>query len=225
MNTVHKKSLLLAACITMILTGIMVFFIQQNIMDIGNNVKVVVAVENIKAKTVITDKQIEEVYIPQKLVIPNSLNNTSKVVGNVAKENIFSGEQIIANRVVRGMDPEVFASIIPPGYRAITIKTDVVSGINGLIRTGDQVDILVYLKPSSSNIDFVKTIFQGVEVIHVSSAGNTSQEYNFLTLCMTPQDAEKLFLCTQTGVINLVLRNSVDKNRIGLTATDLTTIH
>lgn len=220
MKRVEKKSLLLSLSITMSITGLLLYQYKLKVDTAKANieplVKVVIAASDIKANSIVKDSEIQEVTIPQKFVVPKSLTNKNDIVGKVAKEDMFTGEQILPGRLIQGKEQEGLSAILPNGYRAITLKVDMVSGVGGNIKKGDFVDVLVYLKPPYSGKDVVKTVFQNIKILDINNQGNNQSDSVYLTLCMTPQDSEKLFLTNKLGEIRLVLKQISDRTLINI---------
>lgn len=222
MNLIQKKSLLMALGIAMTITALMMYYLQLQTVTARDLQTVVLALTDIEANTIINHEHIREVYIPRKLIIPGSISSIDQVVGKTASENIFKGEQIINNRLVQQKVTDRFSSIIPQGYRAVTIKIDPSTGVGGFIKNNDYIDILVYLSPPYTEKESVKTMFQMVKVLDTSFKGITSSHGTyFLTLCMKPEDIEQFFLLTQVGTIKIVLRNTADKKTPVLSITEI----
>lgn len=210
-RNVERKALLLSLCIAVALTVLLMFYLQKKSLDTGPLVKVVVAAQNIEARTVISDIHLREIMIPQKYAVSGNVARKADLVGKIAKDKIFAGEQVIGERIITGRENGGLAAVVKPGYRAVTIKVDQVSGVGGYVRTGDFVDIFVFLQPPYSKQEIVKAVFQRVEVLDSGTTANTSDE-RYLTIIMTPSDAKRLFLCTELSKVRLALRNTVEKS-------------
>src|SRR4029079_6779813 len=113
------------------------------------------------------------------------------------------------------------SSVIPEGYRAMTVKVDDVVGVSGFILPGTLVDIVVVISPpkGSGNAEMIsKIVLQNIKVL--ASGQNIDKPKNdreversvrAVTLQVTPQQAEKLALASSEGKLQLVMRNSVDQ--------------
>jgi pilus assembly protein CpaB len=122
--------------------------------------------------------------------------------------------------LMKGEKEEGLSAVLPEGFRAVTIKTDMVTGVGGHIKDGDYVDVLVFVNPPYST-EKVKTVFQNVKVLDADYKEKQSSENRFITLCMNPNDAEKLFLVEEISKIKLSLRNRIDKKAKSLTGSSL----
>ena len=113
------------------------------------------------------------------------------------------------------------ASVIPEGYRAMTVKVDDVVGVSGFIMPGTLVDIVVVIQPpkGTANEEMIsKIVLQNIKVL--ASGQNIDKPKNdrdversvrAVTLQVTPEQAEKLALASSEGKLQLVMRNSVDQ--------------
>ncbi len=130
------------------------------------------------------------------------------------------------------------ASAIRPGMRAVTLKLDSADGICGTLSPGDRVDVIFSCKASrfatkdgNQAVGSVGEIFdvrksskillQNVEVLTTRTAletiVRTNKPVKFVTLSVTPSQAEKLALITdasKTGRIRLVARNPEDTEKV-----------
>lgn len=221
MIKIQRNALLLAMCIATILTGSLMYYLNLKSLNVAPLVKVIVATTNIPADSVINDKELEEVSIPLKFILSDALVEKSQIVGKIAKVDIIAGEQIVRGRVQLEKKREGMAANLPLGYRAITIKVDPVSGVNHQIKTGNYVDILLYYKPQqdqsnpqSAQTGVVNTVFQQVEVIDTSGEQGSGEWY--VTLCLKPEAAEKIFMADVTGKIRFTLRPADDNQNLVL---------
>ena len=113
------------------------------------------------------------------------------------------------------------SSVIPEGYRAMTVKVDDVVGVSGFILPGTLVDIVVVIQPpkGTANEEMIsKIVLQNIKVL--ASGQNIDKPKNdreversvkAVTLQVTPEQAEKLALAGSEGKLQLVMRNSVDQ--------------
>src|SRR5215216_4369651 len=113
------------------------------------------------------------------------------------------------------------SSVIPEGYRAMTVKVDDVVGVSGFIMPGTLVDIVVVIQPPKGNANeemISKIVLQNIKVLangqNIDKPKNdreVERSVRAITLQVTPEQAEKLALATSEGKLQLVMRNSVDQ--------------
>jgi pilus assembly protein CpaB len=113
------------------------------------------------------------------------------------------------------------SSVIPEGYRAMTVKVDDVVGVSGFILPGTLVDVVVVIQPpkGTANEEMIsKIVLQNIKVL--ASGQNIDKPKNdreversvrAVTLQVTPEQTEKLALASSEGKLQLVMRNSVDQ--------------
>src|SRR6185369_9698960 len=113
------------------------------------------------------------------------------------------------------------SSVIPEGYRAMTVKVDDVVGVSGFIMPGTLVDIVVVIQPpkgTANDETISKIVLQNIKVL--ASGQNIDKPKNdreversvrAVTLQVTPEQTEKLALASSEGKLQLVMRNSVDQ--------------
>ncbi len=172
--------------------------------------RVVVAVREIPSKTVLTPEAVAYAEFPVEAVLPGSITEIDEIVGTVTKSPIVAGEIINASRLwPKGTTPGLTFQI-PVGKRAITVGINEVIGVAGFIKPGDYVDVLATLESQNGNV-VTSTILQHVLVLAISQQtedreGGEAKVTTTLTLAVTLDEAEKLTLAEERGVLRIVLR-------------------
>ena len=100
--------------------------------------------------------------------------------------------------------------------RAISVRVNDVVGVAGFVLPGMRVDVLVTGRPSNQADTVTNTVLQNIQVL---SAGQTTQTDGksqsivvpVVTLLVNPLEAESLTLANSEGHIQLILRNSNDR--------------
>jgi pilus assembly protein CpaB len=136
-------------------------------------------------------------------------------VGRVLKVAIAAGEPVLESKLAPEGSTGGFASLIPPGMRAVTVGVNVVSGVGGFILPRTRVDVLVTVSGVSGSSDRqTKTILQNVEVLAVDQTYDQDSEdpvtVKSVTLLVTPEEAEQLSLAANEGILQLALRSGAD---------------
>ena len=144
-----------------------------------------------------------------------------KLVGRVVVTRIGPKEPITESRLAPVGAAGGLSSVIPEGFRAMTVKVDDVVGVSGFIMPGTLVDVVVVTAPpkTSGQEEMVsKIVLQNIKVL--ASGQNIDKPKNdreveravkAVTLQVTPEQAEKLALASSEGKLQLVMRNSVDQ--------------
>jgi len=182
-------------------------------LDNTEYVNIVVAAEDIPAKTKVMEKMLTLKKIPVEYQHPQEILNIEDVVNKILLVPVTAGESIMANQILGPDDKkEGLSYIIPNGKRALSIPVDEVSGVAGLIKPGDSVDILATLEVNDTA--FTSVPLQNIEVLAVGKKIDDSLgepvEYKTVTLAVTFTQAKRLMMASQRGVIRLMLRSPVD---------------
>lgn len=197
---------------------------------------VVVATQNILANSPVVSSMVEIRMIPKPYIQPTAVQSIEGVEGYVATANIFAGEQILDTKLSKPSERAV-SLLLSRDKRAFTISINEITGVAGLVRPGDRVDIIGTFQTADKTTRLVAkslsvTIMQNVEVMAVGrnyavesmsaasrsnpqadmipSAGKRTQFSN-ITLSVEPKEAMDLALAQQIGVLSLALRSYYDR--------------
>ncbi len=146
----YKRTNIIIFIIAIILAVIAIYFIMGYINDLKSaytNIPmkpVVVAVQNIPEHVTITNEMLRVVDVPAENVLPQAYESIEDVVGSITKTDIVKDEHILSNHIYKeGEGQDKFSYSVPENMRAVSIAINDVSGVSGLIRTNDRVDILL----------------------------------------------------------------------------------
>jgi pilus assembly protein CpaB len=181
---------------------------------------VVVAKVDIPLGTTIVAEQLTQVQLPANAVPDAAFTEAGKVVGRVAIVNVAAREPVTDFKLAPEGSAGGLSSVIPEGYRAMTVKVDDVIGVAGFLRPGAMCDVLTVIEPSESGGSrnpISKIVLQNVKVL--ASGQNIdkpkdqreAEQVKAVTLQVTPEQAEKLALASTEGKLRLVMRNSIDQ--------------
>ncbi|NLI13853.1 Flp pilus assembly protein CpaB [Pelotomaculum propionicicum] len=193
-------------------------------------VSVVVARQRIPAKTQITAQMVEMKDIPAISLNDLAVVDTKEVLGKTTKSEILPGEQVLRERLAtERSSSEGLSFQIPQGKRAVSVAVDEVSGVAGLVKVGDRVDVLgtfdLQGATGQEKVSYTSILIQNVDVLSIDQSASpdalTSQDSkkasnsaHTITLSVTPEQAEPLVLCSEKGTIRLALRPAADQNVI-----------
>ncbi len=183
---------------------------------------VVVARVEIPVGSRIIAEQLGIAQFPRN-VMPEGAFQTidENLVGRIAVTRIAPREPLTESRLAPVGAAGGLSSVIPDGYRGMTVKVDEVVGVSGFIMPGTLVDVVVVTTPpkaSNEQETISKIVLQNIKVL--ASGQNIDKPKNdreverairTVTLLVTPEQAEKLALATSEGKLQLVMRNSVDQ--------------
>jgi pilus assembly protein CpaB len=100
----------------------------------------VVATTDILENTVIDEGMLAAVRVPAKYLQPRAISDPGDAVGRVAVVPIPKGAQLLATSL-QDAGRTALAHEVPRGQRALTIAVDDVSGVAGLLKPGNFVDV------------------------------------------------------------------------------------
>lgn len=184
-------------------------------------ISVVVAKDDIPSRTKITRDMLNVVEVEENGVIGSYISDLSAVADQFATETIYSGQQIHPSMIAEAIENDLSMKITG-NNRAMTITVAGDTGVNGLIKVGDYVDVILNLPSGSdqgriSRPDIAKLFLQNIEVISVNknifrntsnATGDGSLESSsyLMTLSIPIMDVEMMSLAKNIGSIELVLR-------------------
>jgi pilus assembly protein CpaB len=252
----NKRFLMLALMLGLI-GAVLVYVTFSRAEDDGTTIvrgdtPVVVAKQDIPARTVITQSMVETRLVNEDGISPLAFGDTAAVVGQVTRYPLTVGEQVLSSKIVSltGGLPgtQSLSYVVPQGKRGMSITVEEVVNAGGLVLPGDYVDIIIiydvqFPSPTDPNsrevVDnyYVKTEFQNIEVLAVSQAvvdvvpeaaatptagghraRNSEHAPNAgaatVTLSLTPEEAQRLYLMEQNGRVRLAVRSYTDDESI-----------
>lgn len=186
-------------------------------------VQVVIASVDIKDKIQITEDMIEVKKIHKLSVPENSIFEKEEVVGKISLAPIFKGDVFKPQKIEEvGSAGAGLAASIPLGMRAITMNVAPDTGVAGLIKVGNKVDIASILDEDPHGRGVL--LLQKREILAVdnnissSTTENLDAEYYVtITLAVTPEEALEFSLAQTVGVSNrAILRNQEDEEEVNI---------
>ena len=206
------------------------YFFYQFLVSIEKKVttdlteEVICVAYDIPPKTQLTRIMLVKKNVPEEYIHPNAVRTMEEAVGAISLTSFVEGEQLLKSKLVsRGDTKNGLAYLIPEGERAMSLSVDQVSGVAGLIKPGDRVDVAAVIslplrgqEETSSAI----IVLQDIVILAVgknmndnsSKTDSDSSAKQTVTLSVTLQEAQELFLACQKGVIRLLLRSPVDND-------------
>jgi pilus assembly protein CpaB len=181
---------------------------------------VVVAKVEIPLGTKIIAEQVDTVQVPAGTTPDGTFESIDKLVGRVAVVNIAPRETITDTKLAPEGTAGGLSSVIPEGYRAMTVKVDDAAGISGFIQPGASVDVVVVINPpdkaltqdpiSKIVLQNIRVLANGQNIDHPKDE-REANTVKAVTLQVTPEQAEKLALASNEGKLQLVMRNQIDQ--------------
>jgi pilus assembly protein CpaB len=186
-------------------------------------VSVVIAAQDVPRGGVLEPISLKIQQWPKSLVPKGALAKVEDGVGRTAVSPLVRGELLLSSKITDKAAATGLASMIAPGMRAFTIRTPhVAAGVGGFVLPGNRVDVLLttndITREDGSGGGATTTLLQNVEVLAVDqrldAADATKTDPDTLksvTLLVTPDQAAKVDLGMNKGMLHLSLRNPADQ--------------
>jgi pilus assembly protein CpaB len=188
----------------------------------GDTQPVYVALTDVGLGDLLTAQVLKLEEWPKGKIPVGAIARIEDVEGRRARTKLYAGEPILEHRLLgKGASEQGATALIPKGYRVVPVKVDLVSGGSSLILPGDRVDVMIHLvKDPGRDIQetVTRTILQDIKVFAVDNIVDLEKEkepgksISAKTICLlvTPEQAAKVMLASQIGIINLVMRSPED---------------
>jgi pilus assembly protein CpaB len=196
----------------------------------GRSNQVVVAKVNIPISSMINAEQLTLQQLPLEATPAGTFTDLTMLIGRVSIANIGAREPLTDLKLAPTGSEAGLTGVIAEGFRAITVKVDDVVGIAGLVQPGSWVDLVAVISPQDRTSDqgpTSKIVLQHIRVLATNQDIDPGSEeeqkakkgtklalIKAVTLQVLPEQAEKLALAQAEGKLQLVMRNSVDKDDV-----------
>lgn len=184
---------------------------------------IIVASVDVPRGAMLTEEMVTLRDWPTGLAPTGAYQKVEDVVDQAVRYPLIAGEPVLQRKLAGEGSEADLASLVPKGMRAFTINTPhVAAGVGGFILPGNSVDIL--LTTTSSGVNdrtgggATTTLLQNVKILAVAQHMNPPEDNNkvdprdvgSVTLLVTPNQAAKLDLAMNRGILHLSLRNPED---------------
>jgi pilus assembly protein CpaB len=181
--------------------------------------QVVVARQDIPARSKIAREMIELTSYPKELIGTGAVIDPKEVEGRLTIARIRAKDQIRASDLVGEGQVPTLAYDIPQGMRAIAIQADEVKAVGTAVKPGDRVDILATYTSPTTRQETTQMILQNVLVLAVNKGETDAQSKggganSSMTLAVKPEEAELLTAADRAGALRIALRPVQDKTII-----------
>jgi len=193
----------------------------------NKTVSVVRAKLDIAAHEEIQKDMVETVETADSLFAPANerMDKVDTAIGRVAAKPIPKNAPVLLSMLApEGTRPGMVGRI-PPGYRAVSVKIDEVSGVAYQMQPGDWVDVIVVMDINTGTQGKKETIaeviLQHIQVAAIGYGTNPEAEANpsklkpakSATLLVPEEEVPKLHLAGTRGKITLAMRGEDDKSQ------------
>jgi len=229
-----KKKLLIAAVIVGLFAAGLVYLAidKQNEKTeklLQNQAEVLKAARNIPKGTPLSKKHVTIDKVPRQFLPQGVLVNEdlSYYLDQPLKNNVKEGKMLVTTDFEVEEVANNLASKIPREERAMTLPVDNISGLAGLLRPGDRVDLIGTFPTGSedqvipeagggTSVGYITmTLLQNVTLLAVgdrisNSGKNDDNNYSTVTMSVTIEEAELLQIAQTRGELGLLLRHPED---------------
>jgi len=221
----RNKRLILALTGAVLCGLLAVMLITRYLASVKNSASelnnVVVAKAEIPIGAKITAEQLTLLPIPNGSAPDGVFRKVEDAVDRVALIPIGMREPVTEFKLAKIGTESGLSAVIPPGYRALTVKVDDIVGVSGFVMPGSYVDVVAVIVPvaasAASQGPISKIVLQNIKVLasgaRLDSPSDQRQpsQVNAVTLLVTPDQAEKLVLAANESKLQLVMRNFGDQ--------------
>jgi pilus assembly protein CpaB len=195
---------------------------QRRLATAGNTVPIVVASSPMVRGSVLSERVVKIEQWPEDMLPAGAITDLRDVQDRTVLTKVFPGEPILEGKLAPTDAGRGLAAMIPYGMRAFTIRTiNVAAGVAGFILPGNRVDVLMTTTGTSagegSGGGATTTLLQNLEILAVDQRLDAPDENKVdpnqlksVTLLVTPDQAAKLGLATNRGILQLSLRRPED---------------
>ena len=182
---------------------------------------VLVANDFLDIQTPLTEENCHIEHWPVKLIPKEVVSDITSIDGMFNKMRLSKGLPIMIEQVA---DQSFFErDMIPPGHKVVAVKVKEDDTISGLLKPGQQVDIIgVVDAPSKdksrSRLKIAKTFLKGIRVYSINGVrdGSSATEEKgrrgdaVVGVLVTEKQSEQIVLVQRVGALKLVLRAKTD---------------
>lgn len=154
--------------------------------------------------------------MPGELV--DTAQNRSSLVGAMLRVPLTPGAPILDNEVIHPGDHGFLAAVLPPGMRAVTIAVDNITGADGMIWPGDNVDVLMTQNLAGAPDDKsmsaavvlsnIRVIATGDTLVKDPNTGAGGGSVGTVTLEVTPEQASRCLIASNLGKLTLIVHSA-----------------
>lgn len=164
----------------------------------AETVRAVVANASIPAGGTIGADAVRVIDVPRTYLAEGAADDPAAVVGKVATANIPANAQIAQSNIAGEGNVSALAEALEPGMVAASIAVNSETGVAGLVRQGDYVDVLAE----------GGALIEGVRVLALDAqlTGDITQ-YSTVTLEMSVLDAGAVQAAQMDNPVRLVLNS------------------
>lgn len=173
--------------------------------------------------TVFAEEMVKVVDYPDGSVPSGAFAAYDSLKGRVLLSSLQPNEPILESKLApESMETGGVSAILHPEKRAMAVKVNEAVGVGGFIKPGDKVDVMVTIDRGGEKKKKIitKIVLENILVlasgIHMERQGKEEEAVpvKYITLEVTPKEAEKLALAINEGNIRFALRSPLNSDPI-----------
>ncbi|MFN7054406.1 Flp pilus assembly protein CpaB [Hyphomonas sp.] len=187
--------------------------------------KVLTAVRDMPIGQRVTSDDLRWTDWPERSVLPSHFTRAAspeaidELAGSVVRMPIYTGEPILAARIVKRGEAGLLPVLIEPDMRAVAIQISPETATGGFVLPNDRVDLVLTFEQKASPATGLiedrivsQTILKNVRVLAIDQAiqaaeeGSPTRIGNTATIEVTPAEVEMIALSRRVGQLSLSLR-------------------
>ena len=179
---------------------------------------VVVAASDLDIGAELGRDDVRIIQWPANAAPADAIGSVDEVVGRGLIMPVIQNEPILPMKLASKEAGAGLPPVIPPGFRALSVRVNEVIGVAGYVLPGTHVDVVATVSPTSQQTDMTsKVILTNVQVLAAGTKierdtdQNKPVTVNVVTLLVDPEQSERLTLASTEGKIQLALRNPLDR--------------
>jgi pilus assembly protein CpaB len=179
---------------------------------------VVVAAADLDIGAELRPDDVRIIQWPANAAPTEAIGNPQDVIGRGLVMPVIQNEPILPMKLASKEAGAGLPPVIPPGFRALSVRVNDVIGVAGYVLPGTRVDVVATVSPTNQQADMTsKVILTNVQVLAAGTKIDRTIDKDkpipvtVVTLLVDPIQAERLTLAAGEGKIQLALRNPLDK--------------
>jgi len=168
--------------------------------------------------TKITTAHLREIHWPRDQVPEGAVRNMHDVEGMFASAALSANQPVLRGNLAVNPPSFGLGELLPEGHRAVTIRVDAITGVEGWATPGAHVDVyLTYIDPKE-RVYKTRVAVEDAVVLSYGGGAKKVNQYEIdktkiestVTLAVPFEDSLRIQTAKAIGHITLALRNSND---------------
>jgi pilus assembly protein CpaB len=185
-------------------------------------VEVLVPIQKIEQGTQLEPSMFRKENRPKVGLSPGAIKDFEQIQGTFAASLVVADQPLHQEYVTKVRPVNPITKKLPEGYRAVTIKVDEKTAVEGWVAPGAHVDVVWVSELNGRKA--IQVIVENAEVLSANKLTEQSQHQqnanpaaaqapNTITLQVSTEDSKKIQLASMHGTLSLSLRGDRDSGK------------